>query len=49
MYEKTMDFFRQFDPQVEDSIDKRSGSISHSSWLREFRYQHLTLHWTSSI
>jgi len=31
MYEKTMDLFRKFDPQVEDSIDKRSGSISHSS------------------
>lgn len=30
MYEETMDVFRRFDPIVEDSIDKRSGSISHS-------------------
>jgi hypothetical protein len=31
MYEKTMGVFRRFDPQVEDAIDKRSASISHSS------------------
>ena len=31
MYEKTIDLFRRFDPQTQDSIDKRSGSISHSS------------------
>ena len=31
MYEKTMDLFRRFDPEMEDSIDKRSGSISHAS------------------
>jgi hypothetical protein len=31
MYEQTMNIFRRFDPQMEDSIDKRSGSISHSS------------------
>lgn len=31
MYEQTMGVFRRFDPSTEDHIDKRSGSISHSS------------------
>jgi len=31
MYEQTMGVFRRFDPDTEDCIDKRSGSISHSS------------------
>lgn len=31
MYEQTMGMFRRWDPETEDSIDKRSGSISHSS------------------
>lgn len=31
MYEQTMSLFRRFDPKTEDCIDKRSGSISHSS------------------
>jgi len=31
MYEQTMGMFRRFDPATEDCIDKRSGSISHSS------------------
>ncbi len=31
MYEQTMGMFRRWDPETVDSIDKRSGSISHSS------------------
>jgi len=31
MYEQTMGLFRRWDPETVDSIDRRSGSISHSS------------------
>ena len=31
MYEQTMGVFRRYDPDTEDCIDKRSGSISHAS------------------
>ncbi|KAL7551532.1 hypothetical protein ACHAWF_014718 [Thalassiosira exigua] len=31
MYEQTMGLFRRFDPETEDFLDRRSGSISHSS------------------
>ena len=31
MYEQTIALFRRLDPQTEDNIDKRSGSISHSA------------------
>jgi hypothetical protein len=31
MYEQTIAMFRRLDPKTEDCIDKRSGSISHSS------------------
>ena len=31
MYEQTMGAFRRWDPETDDCIDRRSGSISHSS------------------
>ena len=31
MYEQTLGMFRKWDPEVESCIDKRSGSLSHSS------------------